>query len=264
MTPSGDRVLTRGELVRDQLTQPPFGTRRPRDATPVRVGVTGTGDDLLVLAWSAAGLARERAAGTRVLRRLGVEPGMRVANVLPGALATPGSLLLGDVIEELGALDVPLGIVDGESAARQAWDLVDRVEPHVLVLDHASGPALLAAIPAGARPWWRGIVWLGIGSAAPAPAAFDGWQRNWLAVPEATSFLGASCTASRVHVDEAVAVEVAAPDGTPIPRGDAGMLLVTVRDPDLPLARYASGLRARIAPTPCPCGLPGVTVELLR
>src|SRR5438046_693156 len=106
-------LTRRADLVRDQLAHPPHGTRRPPGAAPpVRLGVSGSGVELLVLAWSAADLARERAAGTRLLTRLGVAPGMRVANTLPGALATPGSLLLGDVVEELGALDVPLGPVD--------------------------------------------------------------------------------------------------------------------------------------------------------
>src|SRR5207253_4511909 len=106
------------------------------------------------------------AAGVRLLRRLGVAPGMRVANTLPGALATPGSLLLGDVVEELGALDVPLG--DGPPAA--AWELVDRVQPDVIVVGE-DARAFFAAATA-ARPWWRGLVHLRTAQApvrAPAP-----------------------------------------------------------------------------------------------
>src|SRR5439155_687203 len=170
---------------------PPHGTRRPPGAAPpVRLGVSGSGAELLVLAWSAADLARERVAGTRVLARLGVAPGMRVANTLPGALATPGSLLLGDVVEELSALDVPLGAVEDAAAARQAWDLVERVTPDVIVLDDATTATFLAAAPPAERPWWRGIVWLRVGACAarpalPAAAGFAGWQREWLAVKEA-------------------------------------------------------------------------------
>ena len=95
-------LTQRTELLTDQLDHLPLGTRRFADAAhPVRLGITGTGDTLLVLAWSAADLARERAAGARLFGTLGVRAGMRVANTLPGALATPGSLLLGDVIEEI-------------------------------------------------------------------------------------------------------------------------------------------------------------------
>src|SRR5881396_1327927 len=179
--PMSAPLTHRTDLVCDQRTHPPHGTRRPPGAAPpVRLGVSGSGAELLVLAWSAADLARERAAGTRLLTRLGVAPGMRVANTLPGALATPGSLLLGDVVEELGALDVPLGQVDA-AAARQAWELIDRVTPDVTVLDDASAAPFLAAAPPAERPWWRGIVWLRVGArtarAAAAPAAgFRGCQ----------------------------------------------------------------------------------------
>src|SRR5438128_4898197 len=227
-----------------------------RPAPPVRLGVSGSGAELLVLAWSAADLARERAAGTRLLTRLGVAPGMRVANTLPGALATPGSLLLGDVVEELGALDVPLGQVDGAAAARQAWELVDRVTPDVTVLDDASAAPFLAAAPPAERPWWRGIVWLRVGArtarAAAAPAAgFCGWQREWLAVPEVTSFVAGTCTAGRFHVDEGVVAEIA-----------DGVLVLTARGLDTSLQRYASDVPARLATGPCPCGAAGTVLEV--
>jgi len=260
-------LTRRDELVRDQVAHLPFGSRGfPDAAPPVRVGTTGSGDGLLVLAWSAGALARERAAGARLLRRLGVEPGMRVANTLPGALATPGALLLGDVVEEIGALDVPLGSPESEAAARQAWDLVDRVEPSILVLDAASAGSLFAAVPPATRPWWRGVVWLRGGAAAPrvpAAAGFSGWQRHWLAVPEASSFVAHSCAASRYHVDEGVEAEVVdAGSGTPVPAGREGLLVLTPLDGDSALLRYASGVAARMLPAPCSCGEAGTVMEI--
>jgi hypothetical protein len=204
--------LRRPDLVADQGNAPPFGRRRfPGDDPPVRVGTTGTGGDLLLLAWSARDLAREVAAGVRVLGRLGVRAGARVGNTLPGALATPGALLLGDVNEAIGALDVPLGVIDTDAAARAAWDLADRVQCEVLVLDPATAPALFQAAPGVARPWWRGIVWLERGTGhtrPPTPREFEGWQRTWLAVPEVASFTAGSCERGALHVDVGVAVEV--------------------------------------------------------
>jgi hypothetical protein len=198
--------LTRhADLVADQLAHPPLGSRRPAGAPPtVRAGTSGTGADLLVLAWSAAELGRERRAGTRLFGRLGVRPGMRVANTLPGALATPGSLLLGDVVEELGALDVALGDAADPGIARPAWELVDRVRADVLVLPADTGAAFLAAAPPAGRSWCRGIVWLVTGgprppSPPPPASGLRGWQRAWLAVPEATSFAGRTCAAGRLH-----------------------------------------------------------------
>src|SRR5262245_39328690 len=239
-------LTRRDDLVREQLANLPF---RSRGAAPaVRVGVSGTGDGLLVLGWTAADLARERAAGVRVLRRLGVERGMRVANTLPGALITPGALLLGDVVEELGALDVPLGVVDSEVAARQAWDLVDRVHPDVLVLGDVA--TFLAHVPGAKRPWWRGIVWLCSRSPVPPAAGFAGWQRSWLAVPEATSFVAAECRAGRLHVDEAVVAEVI-----------DGALVVTALGFEAPPVRYVTDVRARPSATPCECGDGGAILE---
>ena len=258
-------LTRRAELLRDQLDHLPFGTRRFADAQPpVRLGVTGGGDDLLVLAWSGPELARERAAGIRLLGRLGVRAGMRVANALPGALATPGSLLLGDVVEELGSLDVPLGAVEGEAAARQAWELADRVEPEVIVLDEPSGRAFLSSAPARERPWWRGIVWLRCGPpappAVPAAAGFSGWRRSWLAVPEATSFVAGTCAASRFHVEEGVLAEVV-DEATGAVRHE-GVLALTPVGGETQLLRYATGLRVR-AVERCGCGERGAALELL-
>jgi len=266
-----DIALTRrDEILQDQLDHLPHGTRRFADAAaPVRVGVTGTGDSLLVLAWSVDDLRRERAAGARVLAHLGVRPGMRVANALPGALATPGSLLLGDVIEDIGALDVPLGSIDSEAAARQAWELVDRVRPEILILDAGSAASLFTGVPNGQRTWWQGIVWVRTDMpTAPAPtmpppqAGFAGWQRAWLAVPEATCFAAYSCAASRFHVDDQIVAEIAdVTTGAVAPAGRAGTLVVTPFGFDTPLLRYISALQAR-AVSACTCGEGGTVLEL--
>lgn len=264
-------LTRREEILRDQLDHLPHGSRRLADGGwPVRVGVTGTGASLLVLAWSASELARERAAGTRMLKQLGIATGMRVANTLPGALATPGSLLLGDVIEDIGALDVPLGTVDSDAAARQAWELVDRVQPAVMVLDPTSGGRLLAAAPRRVRTWWQGIVWLRAGKSEaelpPLPDAvgFAGWQRMWLAVPEATSFLAHSCAAARFHLDEAVLAEIVDDEtGTARPANHAGTLALTPLGGETPLLRYASGVRAKCVDARCSCGGVGTVLELI-
>ena len=264
-------LTRREELVRDQLASLPHGTRRFADAAPpVRVGVTGSGPDLLVLTWTAADLARERAAGARVLGALGITPGMRVANTLPGALATPGALLLGDVIEELGALDIPLGSIDTDAAARPAWELFDRVHPDVMILDPATAFRLFAAAPAARRPWWPAIVWLRTVDGAwrpptvPAEIGFTGSQRSWLAVPEATSFVASSCTAERFHLDHGVLAEIVdAKTGAPLPPGQPGTLALTPLESDAALLRYASELRARTLAVPCICGGGGMAIEII-
>ena len=233
-------VLRRATLVAGQLSRPPWGEHGfAADDPPVRIGVTGSGADLLLLGWTARGLAAEIAAGAALLARLGIRPGMRVANTLPGALVTPGSLLVGDVNEAIGALDVPLGVIETAAAARPAWELFDRIEATVLIVEPGPGATtFFAAAPPTPRPSWQGIVWLSRGGAAapvPPPPGFTGWQRTWLAVAEATSFAGGSCVRGAFHAADALATEVV-----------DGELVVGAK-------RFSSGLRAR-ALEACPCG----------
>ena len=245
--------LRRSDLLADQCAHPPFGHRRFAPGAPaVRVGTTGTGDDLLLLAWSAADLAREVEAGARLLRRLGVRPGARVGNTLPGALTTPGALLLGDVNEAIGALDVPLGTVETDAAARAAWELVDRVQCQILVLVPETAATFFRAAPAAPRPWLDGIVWLqrpGSLVMSHVPEGFGAWQRIWLAVPEVASFAAGSCDRGALHVDAGVGAEIA-----------DGQLVLVPRAAAAAPGPFATGIAARVAE--CPCGSGEIAVEV--
>src|SRR5579884_2637598 len=214
MTDAPLPLTRREDLVRAQLPH----LRRSAGDAPVRVGITGSGADLLVLTWSAADLARERAAGARLLGRLGVRRGVPVANALPGALATPGALVLG-----------------------------------------AAGATLLAAAPPAERPWWRGIVWLRTATSVPPrvrpPAGFGGWQRVWLAVPEATSFVAHTCARGTFHLDEEVRAEV-------VGAGCVRTLVLTALGFESRLLRYVTGLDARLLDGPCACGAAGAALLL--
>jgi len=251
------RPQTHADLVADQLAALPWGSRAFRDGEPpVRIGASGSGDDLLVLGWSAADLAREIEAGARLFAGFGIGQATRVANTLPGALATPGSLLIGDVHEHLGALDVPLGVVESEAAAKGAWELFDRVQAEVLIVPEAADVPFFRFAPAAERPWWRGIVWLHRdgGARAAVPAGFAGWQRTWLAVPEVTSFAAGSCAEGGLHVADGVTIQSA--DG----EAADGELIVGSASTAWP-ERYRSGQRGRVESS-CACGTAGAVVVL--
>ncbi len=248
-------VTLRSELIRSQKAAVPLPTRSSTGEAYVRTGATGSGEDLLVLRWTAADLARERAAGARMLGGFGVCAGMRVANTLAGALVSPGSLLLGDVVEEIGGLDVPLGFTSNEAAAKAAWELMDRVQPEVLIVDGASCGPLFAAAPQQTRTWLQGIVWLRTGSNAeraqlPPSVGFAGWQRGWLAVAEVSSFVAGECARGNYHVDREVEAEIL-----------EGKLLLSASAAATAPRRYASGIRASQL-TSCPCAVVGMSLAL--
>jgi hypothetical protein len=263
-------LTTHEDLVLDQLAHPPLGSRRlSASDQPVRAGITGSGESLLVLAWSAAELERERAAGVRLFSQLGLGEGVRVANALPGALATPGALLLGDVIQDLGGLDVPLGPVGDEASAKQAWTLVDLVEPAVFVLNPTSASFLFKAAPTAERSWWKGLIWLRTDTDATTPPSpppamgFSGWQRTWLAAPEATSFVGVSCAAQRFHVDiQLIAEAVDGQSGAKLDEGAPGTIVLTPLGLETARLRYVSAWRGKIPAGNCPCGTQGPTLLL--
>ena len=122
----------------------------------------------------------------------------------------------------------------------------------MLVLDPATARAFLAARPSASRPGWKGIVWLRTEHTPPPPAVdgFAGWERTWLAVPEAASFVAGSWAAARFHADAALAVDV-----------DDGRLVVGVAAGTRPALRYRTALAARRTDG-CPCAAPGAVFEV--
>jgi pimeloyl-ACP methyl ester carboxylesterase len=191
---------------------------------------------------------RARAGGgDAILRRLGVTPGMRVANTCP-ARRDPRLLLLGDVVEEPGR-STSRSASSTRRRGAPGVELVDRVQPDVLVL--ADAATFFAHAPVAERAWWRGIVWLCSPSPVPPATGFAGWQRSWLAVPEVTSFVAAECGSGRLHVDEAVVAEVV-----------DGVLVLTPLGLDTPLVRYLTDVRARLSADPCACGDGGTVLQL--
>jgi hypothetical protein len=194
--------------------------------------------------FSADDLERESAVGAAALSRAGLSPGDRETNTLAGGLYTPGSLIVGDAAQALGALDMPVGPLTTEAARAQAFDFWQRVPPDFGVLDLAGLfeiEALLRERRATASSLGlRGVALVtDLRDPVPDPAVVEA-----LAVPvtrivglaEAYSLLAARDQRGCFLVPPTeVVVEV-----------QEGELLLTTLEHSAALVRYAPGVRAEV------------------
>ncbi len=127
------------ELAADEREHPPYGSWRAAQSF-VRVGVPARPSALEMLVFTTEDLAAEARVGAIALAAAGLAPGGRETNTLPGGLVTPGSLVVGDAAQALGALDMPVGPIGAAGPRDVAFDFWQRVKPDFAVLD-----------PAGAR-----------------------------------------------------------------------------------------------------------------
>src|SRR5690606_5778787 len=231
-------------LAADEQAHPPYGTWRAASEF-VRAGLPVRTSPPEMVVFTAAALelqSRVRALALSIVR---LAPGGRETNTLPGGLATPGALVVGDAAQALGALDMPVGPIGGGPPRDAAFDFWQRVKPDFVVLD-AAGAADLARLLDE-----RGTTASGIGLRGavvvsdlrdPLPEVPE------LGVPvarivglaEAFSLL-APCDADGVFV---------------VPRGEVivevldGELVVTTLRHSAALVRHATGVRARLVPPP--------------
>jgi hypothetical protein len=227
------------DLDFSRLDDPVAAPRLADAARPVRLGACERSGATIVVTFTANDLERVAAYGARALAAAGLERGMKVANTLEGGLETPGSLILGDALERLGALDVPLGPAREERAVKALAAMVDRVAADVLVLDGPTGAPLLVELRKHPPRSWRGTVWLG----DDPPTGVPGWCRRWISVPEASVFFAVECRSGTLHADPELHLEER-----------EGSLRLTSLAGDAPLFAYDPGLALRLVRATCPCG----------
>ncbi|HZR81801.1 MAG TPA: hypothetical protein VFD92_11945 [Candidatus Binatia bacterium] len=239
-TLDGLPIVRPADLAADEAAHPPYGSWRRR-ADLVRVGVPARPSPLEMLVFSASDLEREARVGARALAGAGLRPGMRATNTLPGGLPTPGSLVVGDAVEALGALDMPVGPVDADASRATAFDFWSRVRPDFAVLDVA-GARALAALLAEQRKAASALGLAGIALVTdvrdpePEVPSFDVGVRRIVGLAEAFSLLAAQEDDGAFYPpSDEVVVEIA-----------AGELVVTALRHSAALARYAPGARAEI------------------
>jgi phenylacetate-coenzyme A ligase PaaK-like adenylate-forming protein len=232
------------DLAADERAHPPYGTWRAASEF-VRVGVPARPSALEMLVFTPADLELEARVGALALSTVGLAPGGRETNTLPGGLATPGSLVVGDAAQALGALDMPVGPISAAAPRDTAFDFWQRVKPDFAVLDAAGAQDLARLLED------KGTTANEIGLRAavlvsdlrdPLPDAPE------LGVPvarvvglaEAFSLL-APCDADGLFSVPSAEVVVEVLEGE---------LVVTTLRHSAALVRYATGVRARLVPPP--------------
>jgi len=237
------RPLRAEELAADERARPPYGAWRAASDF-VRVGVPRRPSPLEMLVFTPDDLEREARAGAVALSAAGLAPGGRETNTLPGGLPTPGSLIVGDAAQALGALDMPVGPLAGP-AREVAFDFWQRVNPDFAVVDEA-GAGDLAALLAEKETTASAV---GIRAVAvlsdlrDPPSALPP-----LGVPVAR-IAGLAEAFSMLAVSEADGIWVVPRDEVVVEVVDDELLVTTLHH-SAALVRYATGVRARLVAAP--------------
>lgn len=232
------------ELAADELDRPPYGSWRAARSF-VRVGVPARPSALEMLVFTADDLEAEARVGSIALAAAGLAPGGRETNTFAGGLPTPGSLVVGDAAQALGALDMPVGPIGAAGPREVAFDFWQRVKPDFAVLDPA-GARDLASLLADKGTDANG---LGIRAAAIVTDLRDPEPE----IPE----LGVPTTRI-VGLAEAYSL-LAARDGEGVYAAPGDHVVVEVLDGELVLStlthtaalvRFAPGVRAELVRAP--------------
>jgi hypothetical protein len=234
-------IVTPDELAANETAEPPLGSWRA-GTSYVRAGVPALPSPLELLVFNAADLEREARSGAHALAAAGLRPGMRETNTLAGGLPVPGSLVVGDAAEALGALDMPVGPIEAEGPRATAWDFWRRVRPDFAVVDPPGARALAALLAAqslaAAALGLRGLaVVTDVREREPEIPLLGIPTCRLVGLPEAFSLLAARGADEAFYPPaEEVVVEVL-----------DGRLVLTTLHHSAALTRYAPGVRAEIA-----------------
>lgn len=243
-TLDGLAPVTIDELAADERDHLPYGSWRAARAF-VRVGVPARPSALEMLVFTADDLAAESRVGAIALSAAGLAPGGRETNAFAGGLATPGSLVVGDAAQALGALDMPVGPIAAAGPRDVAYDFWQRVKPDFAVLDPAGVRDLASLLEAKHTDASA----LGIRAAAivtdlrdPEPELPD------LGLPT-TRIVGLPEAFSLLAARDGDGVFTAPGDEVVVEVLDGELVLTTLRH-SAALVRYAPGVRARLVPAP--------------
>jgi len=254
-TLAGVPILTAADLADEVDAHPPFG-RFQLDAAPLIRAALAAGalPRPTPIAWTRADLDAEARLGARALRRSGLAARGRSSDTLDGGLVAPGTLAISDALDALDALALPVGGVTAAAALQKVAEVWEVVRPEVLIVD-APSFAFLHRATSYARP--RAFATLLTPAHAielAEPARADVYRI--FSVPQVCTFVAGECVAHDGYhlAEDALAAEIIADDGAPVPDGARGRLLLTTLTRSLALLRFDTGLWAELDRTPCRCG----------
>ena len=233
---------------------PPRGTFFNRDVA--RINLTPSSRGLRPVYFSRHDLAVMRRVNADLLRRAGITEDDVAITTLSYSLL-PAGLMIQDAFEELGAKIIPVGPGDSERTVELmknwkvtviygnpsfAMKLAEQGAPPIRVL--VAGGEPFSAVPgykdAVRRALGQDIILIeSYGMAESGPIARECRYQNGLHVAE-----------DYVHL------EIIDPaDGTPLPLGEVGEVVVTHLDKEaMPLVRYRTGDLSALGHVDCPCG----------
>ena len=242
-------VLRRADLAIMQAESPPFG-----GACAVRPGALRqilVGRDLVA---APEGQAKDWWGAGRALYAAGLRKGMVLLNCFAGENA-PFEAIVASGACAIGAPVIPLGWASAADQVRA----VARYRPSFYC-----GPAerLKAILDAGEAAG-ENVSWLRSGLVfGRLPAGLRGefslrglCIRLAYATPELGLVAYETNAAEGLTVNEGLILELVEPGGrAPVPRGEAGEIVVTRLNADYPLLRFGTGAVARMLSHPSSCG----------
>ncbi len=236
-------------LRESEAEHPPVGDYRVvglRGAIRLAMSTGTTGRPTFTL-WTQNDLALECELGARQQWRLGMRPGMIVANAHPGYL-NGGQAFISALYENMGCLSISLGPPESVEAAEKALRAIEHIP-----VDH------WGLFPAALHRFREAAERIGYQGKLPEPEQIGPtYQYDRISAgQDCVGFLGSSCSPGKgAHLAEDYAiVEAVDPvSGDPVQDGERGYFVVTSLGRDNPMIRYDMEDVIRIEPALCDCG----------
>jgi phenylacetate-CoA ligase len=237
------------ELRDSEATYPPIGDYRVSGLHgAIRLAMsTGTTGRPTFTLWTRHDLDLECELGARMQWRLGMRPGMIVANAHPGYL-NGGQGFISALYENMGCLSISLGPPETVEAAEAALRAIEEIP-----VDH------WGLFPAALHRFREAAERIGYRGKLPEPEEIGPtYQHDRISAgQECVGFLGSACSpgkGSHLAEDYAIVEALDPATGEPVPDGARGYFVVTSLGRDNPMIRYDMEDVIRIEPAMCDCG----------